>query len=507
MTSKTANQSVKQKVTKSVSFVALSTFGILLLRSLFIPVLVRLTDVEEFGNYSVIMSMITICIALFSFGTPTAIQKLVSESQKQGDAKVKEIIGASLGVSIILSSGALLFFVNLTFIRIYFPPGIADLLAPAIWIVALSVLFENLRATFFALHREEISETWRLVMYSIYFVFGTIVLLKGGGLSAVFQAYIAGLVFVIIFYLRATRRTLEIDLSFIVKGFKKFALRILTFGKWVTVGFVLVEILYQADILMVRYFKTVEEAAYYKAALVTAQFVWLVPRILQDSLLPTVSELWSRDRSQEVSILLSRGAKYIYLTTLLVGGVLFVFAEPFIDLYFDSEYLVAARPVKILMAGTLCFSLARIYSPLLQAANTLKVNVACVGGATAANIALNLLLIPSYGIDGAATATSISYGLYFILITLFVEFKLKVSVIREISISRGLILLLGYASLLVLIRKFSPTTSPVLLILAIIASGVILLILALKTHFIDKMDLTLLPKNGVVGKLVRFAGG
>lgn len=505
MDTRSPNISIKRKVTKSVSYVALSTLGIILLRSVFVLILVRLVGVEEFGDYSVVMSVITVCIALVSFGTPIAIQKYVSECQRQSKAKVQEIVGASLGVSVMLASSALLFFVSLNFMRIYVSPGIADLLALGIWIVALSVLFENLRAVLFALHREEISETWRLVMYLIYFALGSVILLKGGGIAGVFQAYIGGLVFVIIFYLNAIRRMLDLDL--IVRGFRNFSFRILNLGKWVTFGIVLAEILYQADILMVRYLKTSADAGYYKAALVTAQFVWLIPRILQDSLLPTVSELWSQSKAQEVSILLSRGAKYIYLTVLLVGGILFVFAESFIALYFGSEYLAAATPVRILMAGTLCFSLSRIYSPLLQATEALRANVACGGGATVANIILNLLLIPSSGIVGAAVATSISYGLYFILMTLFVELKLKVPVVRGISVYRALMLLVSYITLLVLVRKFFSTIGPALLVLAIMASGVILLILALRTHFIDKVDLTLLPKAGMVRKLVRFVGG
>lgn len=168
--------------------------------------------------------------------------------------------------------------------------------------------------------------------------------------------------------------------------------------------------LYHVDVILLQPFVGSQQTGYYKIALVAAEFLWLVPFSLQIVLLHSTSEMWVTERYDHITQIATRATRYGLLLTLLLAIGLASLADPFLPLYFGAEYDAAITPLLLLLPGALGFGLARPIFGIGQGKGELRLLIVATGSAALLNLCLNLLLIPRYGMNGAAVATSLGYG-------------------------------------------------------------------------------------------------
>jgi O-antigen/teichoic acid export membrane protein len=98
----------------------------------------------------------------------------------------------------------------------------------------------------------------------------------------------------------------------------------------------------------------------------------------------------------------------IFLVALACIGVLL--SPVFLHAFLDYRYRAAARLVPWIVMGYLFHALFSLFDlSILQAKRTGSVFIISLIAFTA-NIALNLAMVPRWGMDGAAWATTIAYG-------------------------------------------------------------------------------------------------
>jgi O-antigen/teichoic acid export membrane protein len=127
-------------------------------------------------------------------------------------------------------------------------------------------------------------------------------------------------------------------------------------------------------------------------------------------LLHSTSELWAKDKAERITTLVSRITRYNLILVVLLSIGLTALANDFVPLYFGSEFETAVLPLILLLPGVIGFSLARPIFAVGQGKGDLRILIVATGSAALLNICLNIVLIPRYGITGAAVATSIGYG-------------------------------------------------------------------------------------------------
>lgn len=91
------------------------------------------------------------------------------------------------------------------------------------------------------------------------------------------------------------------------------------------------------------------------------------------------------------------------IVPMVAGGI--VLAGPLLAFLFGSDYAGGARAFQILLAGIALLSFHGAGHNVYVALNRTGLEAAIFGAAAALNIALNLVLIPRYGLIGAASAT------------------------------------------------------------------------------------------------------
>src|SRR4029077_14423459 len=87
-----------------------------------------------------------------------------------------------------------------------------------------------------------------------------------------------------------------------------------------------------------------------------------------------------------------------------------------LTIFYGDRYAPAIRPMLLMLPGIIMISLYQILTRNFTSRNRQQVNIVAAGIALGVNVALNLILIPRYGISGAAVSTAVSYTLAALLL-------------------------------------------------------------------------------------------
>lgn len=191
--------------------------------------------------------------------------------------------------------------------------------------------------------------------------------------------------------------------------------RQLTFGLQSWVQTLTSHMLLRADVYLVSYFLGPAETAFYSLALRFTEIVLEVPQAVGVVLYPRLASL----PEAEIHRLTARACR----RTLLVTGTLIVplvlFGPAVIVLWYGAAYAPAGRPLLWAGIGALAMSIFVILTRDFTSQNRQRVNIAAGVPALALNIGLNVVLIPRFGIVGAAMATAISYAVACVVLLAF----------------------------------------------------------------------------------------
>ncbi|MCH8869954.1 MAG: flippase [Chloroflexi bacterium] len=97
----------------------------------------------------------------------------------------------------------------------------------------------------------------------------------------------------------------------------------------------------------------------------------------------------------------------------VIGGI--VLATPLLNAVFGSDYVEGARAFQVLLLSIGFVFLSEPLHNVFVACNKLKQETAIIGTAAGVNILLNIVLIPRFGMVGAAIATAAAEGLLLVV--------------------------------------------------------------------------------------------
>lgn len=163
------------------------------------------------------------------------------------------------------------------------------------------------------------------------------------------------------------------------------------------------------DILILGLFRPAEEVAYYRVAY---QVGFLVPFGLQIVGLvvsPHFARLAHRQDRHALQKLATSSARLSTLMAVLVIGILALWGAEILVLVFGPAYSASLPPLLILMGAHLVSALFGPVATLLNMSGHEREAAIWTGVSAACNLALNFLLIPSMGMEGAALATLLTF--------------------------------------------------------------------------------------------------
>ncbi|APX95637.1 flippase [Natronorubrum daqingense] len=406
---------MNRSIASGVFSVVSSKVVVLILTAVSTPLLYRYLGAAGFGDYAFLMSVFAIYMIFVSSGITDGVRKFLAEDRREANWS-EHVVGFYFRLAVILAvlgAGVMMWAAS---------NGVVDAafgseLTPYFYVLAVLVITAQFRdyarKTLMGFGLERYSEPLK-ILDTVGFIFVAIPLVAlGFGVTGALAGHLVASVLVAVGGLVIVNRRVSLSCVASLPSREFPRKQMLTFNTMSIALVFLLMSLYHIDIVMLQQFTSSDDVGNYRAALTLAEFLWFVPLAIQTVFVHSTSELWSRNRREKISELAARTTRYTFLLTAVMAVGLAALADVAVPIYFGDEAIPAIAPLLLLLPGSLGFALARPVLAISQGKGTLRFPVAATGAAALINVVLNVALIPTYGMVGAAVATSIGYGTMF----------------------------------------------------------------------------------------------
>jgi O-antigen/teichoic acid export membrane protein len=167
-------------------------------------------------------------------------------------------------------------------------------------------------------------------------------------------------------------------------------------------------IITNTDIAMLGLMRTNGEVGLYSAAF-RINAVAIVPvGLVLAAFFPSLSESFSRGREAMVECARQSSTAILFAgVPVIAGGILF--SAEILSVLFGPQFDGARTTLILLMVSALALHARFMFDPGLLAWNAERTHMKIALAGAAVNVILNLVFIPAYGIEGAATASLLSH--------------------------------------------------------------------------------------------------
>ena len=161
------------------------------------------------------------------------------------------------------------------------------------------------------------------------------------------------------------------------------------------------------DIIMLGWFHPTALVGVFGVAFKVSVISDFVISALKTIAMPKISELYWAGDTDDLRKMLRVSTRLIFFSGIPVALVLLIFPETILS-WIGDGYEAGATTLRIFAIAQFISASAGLVGAFMNMTGNQKIFTRMVGVATLVNIALNLLLIPTYGMEGAAIGTLVS---------------------------------------------------------------------------------------------------
>lgn len=391
--------------------------------------LARWLEPAEYGLLFLAFSVLGILKYLSELGIGKSTARYVSEYKEEEPEQVPHIVrtGFLLNVGTIVVVGVGFALVYDRIALVLGEPDLSPYLALGILYLAVGTLKTYARKVLQGYEAIESAAAIKVVGNGskLCFVVG-LVSLGYGGLGAM-GGYVLGygLATAVGFFLIGTRISRRIEPSPAIEpGLRR---RIAEYTIPLTATGTANTLEKRVDTVLVGFFLTPVAVGYYTIAKQVVQFIETPASALGFAISPSFSAAKARgDIDQAARLYETALVNSLLLYVPVAAGVVIV-ADPFVSLVFGADYVGAVTVVQVMALYAVAKSVTDITSNGLDFLGRARIRAIVKSATATLNVFLNLLLIPTIGVEGAAIATVVSYSLYTVVSVFLIhqEFDLR----------------------------------------------------------------------------------
>lgn len=374
----------------------------------------------DYGHFSLGLAVIGVATTFISFGLAGGVARYVPFFHgRQEYGKLRGVILVAFGVvavsSLVMTGGLLAFSRPIS----NFLTGGAEF-RKVLLVIALATPFLATRPIFMkslvTLHRVELRVLSRDLLENVLKLGLTgLLFLFGYGLLGAIWSYVIALACswaLSLYFLE--RRVVPIFSSSVAPVFQVGEL--LTFSMPLFLTTLLAPLQSWIDTFFISYFRTMPEVGLYNVGLLLASLLSLVPNLVLPVAYPHIINHYGRGEMEDARVLARKVSRWILLTVTPVTLWIILMRQQLLPLLFGSSYTASSWVVYFLALGYLAVSLSlpcrRILSMVKRTDLIFRVTIVSV----VINVVGNLMLVPRYGMLGAALATSVAMVANYLLL-------------------------------------------------------------------------------------------
>lgn len=398
------NLSTRQTLTKNVFWLTLGQIGSRLLRAIIIIYAARALGAGEYGVFSYVLGL----SGFFTVFSDMGVNSLLMRDVASYPEERSRYFAASfwLKISLLFVASLLLIFVAPHFSKIGIVISLFSL-------VALMSVFDGLGEFFSSFLRGvEKMELDAFIMFAkniVMIIAGFTLLILSPNAQSLIISYIISSGFgaiVAAFFVR--RQFLKIFRYFDLNLIKK----IISSAWPIAFSSVLGMFMINTDVVILGWLRTAKEIGYYSIGQRFVPVLLTLPNIFATAMFPILSRFAGQKEQQKEKNLNEKSMALIFMIVLplILGGI--ILAAPIIKLIFGQSYLPSVPAFRILIISLILIFPNVFLTNIVLVHNYQKKIVKYLVFSSLGNIILNILLIPLWGIIGAAVATLVSQILY-----------------------------------------------------------------------------------------------
>ncbi len=392
----------------------------------------RFLGPAEYGRYGIVITLTTMLIVLVGNGIPTAMSKYLSGISEKEPGKIYGIRQSAMHLQVVLIGG-------LTLLFYFAAPLIAALLRDESLTPLLklsSLIIPTFAAAsfnlyfFIGLHFFRVQAFLKILRSFARVIFIAGLALTSGVTGAVTGNILAPLTVFLVglalepwlmrrFYpeaVHAKATTPHFPWRDIISHALPLTLFLLFYELILTIDLFLVKILLADDHL----------TGLYNAAVTVGRIPYYLFYALALALLPTIAKTEAHRDTAATKKLLQQSLRLMLFLLVPLVTLLALYAPETLHLFYGQAFFQAALPMTILAVGVGALTVFYVFTFALNGAGLLRFPLVLAIGGVVLGLILNLVLIPLYGLIGAAMAvTTVSILLMLgILGKVFTHFEL-----------------------------------------------------------------------------------
>jgi len=190
---------------------------------------------------------------------------------------------------------------------------------------------------------------------------------------------------------------------------------------------------YRLDLILLALFWTNREVGIYATAVFLAELIWYIPAAVSTVLLPAVSSADSEARARDISL---KAIRHTVFLSLAAAVTLAVTAQWLIITLYGPSFAPAVRALQVLLFGVVMLAPAKlIVSHLAGVGKSQYVSYLALSG-LGLTLLLDIVLIPRFGMIGAAWASAAAYSCSGLLSLYWLKRHLRVEIIPSLILNK-----------------------------------------------------------------------
>lgn len=376
-----------------------------------LPIITALIRPDQFGRAAMFSLAVGLVHQLVTLGADQAYAREYYSRSPGEDraALLRDALALPLGLSVAAAMAIVVLAEPVTRLLFGEPDRFAALLLAATVVMMLAERFAMLTLR---MEQRAVAFSFLRILFALTTFLVTLgyALLVDTSFHAIAAAQLAGLVLVSVIAIGAARKSWRPG-AVSPAGIRSA----LAYGLPFIPAFAAMWVVEATDKIALRYFTDFTELGIFSAAYRFIALVTLVQAGFSTFWVPVSFDLYERDPSLARATF-SRSLN-VMTALLFAAGFAVLLAKELIALLFAADYRDAAWVMPFLLFVPLMYALSEISSGGINLARRPRWHSVIAVVTAAANVALNLLLVPGLGALGAAVATGCSYMLFFALRT------------------------------------------------------------------------------------------
>lgn len=181
----------------------------------------------------------------------------------------------------------------------------------------------------------------------------------------------------------------------------------------------------QIDIIMLGYLSGVQDVGIYKVVISGASLIIFGLQAANMVIAPKIASEFAKNNIGKVQQIASIGSLISFVTTLPLLFIFYLWGEPLLDLIFGDGFGVGYLSLCIISIGQVVNAFFGSSISILTMSKNEKYVLKGVTIAAICNIVLNFILIPQFGMSGAAISASLSLIIWNIYLWIIIKKNLN----------------------------------------------------------------------------------